>query len=115
MRQWNTNGIPHTHAKKTHLNQKRKSVCSRSLILFFGILFPPETSYPFIAFISLDFLSFLCCCTRRFEDGVVRQGFGGDVFEEGVRVEVVRHPFVEVCFFLGGGGRGMEKLVDELR
>lgn len=104
MRQWNTNGIPHTHAKKTHSTKKKKEKhYSRSLILFFRILFPPETSYPFIAFISLDFLSFLCRCTRRFEDGVVRQGFGGDVFEEGVRVEVVRHPFVEVCFFWEGG------------
>lgn len=89
---------------KRHTRPKKKEKhYSRSLILFFGILFPSETSYPFIAFISLDFLSFLCRCTRRFEDGVVRQGFGGDVFEEGVRVEVVRHPFVEVCFFWEGG------------
>lgn len=68
------------------------------LILLFRILLPPETSYPFIALISLNFLSFLCRCTRRFQDGVVRQSFGGDVFEEGVRVEVVGHPFVEVWF-----------------
>lgn len=68
------------------------------LILLFRILLPPETSYPFIALISLNFLSFLCRCTRRFQDGVVRQSFGGDVFEERVRVEVVGHPFVEVWF-----------------
>lgn len=101
----------HLKTKTLPLEKKKNPRIPSIFLILLGIRFPRETSHPLVAFISLHFLSFLCRCTRCFENRVVRYSFGGDVFEQGVGVEVVRHPFVKVCVW----GRGQAELVNELQ
>ena len=68
-----------------------------SKIGLWRILDPSETRDPLVPSVSLDLFAFLCRCPRRLQYGVVLESLCWDIFEQWMGVEMVCHPFVQIC------------------